>query len=696
MPGEIELNAEQQAAVEYGEVDRQHQFRSGPLLILAGAGTGKTNTLAHRAAHLILNGVEADRILLMTFSRRAANELVERTKRIVVKQLRVQEKNRPKPQQRKVPSLQIPWMGTFHAIANRLLRQFSQSIGLDNNFTIIDRNDAEDLIDVLRHELGFSTLTKRFPKKSTCLNIYSRCVNAQQPLVEILKQEFSWCEDLHEQLNQLFALYTDRKIQQQTLDYDDLLLYWYHLVDIPEMAQLIRQKFDQILIDEYQDTNVLQSEIIFRLFPDGGGVTVVGDDAQSIYSFRSAEVENILNFPAAYTPPAKVIQLQQNYRSTQSILDLANQLLAESKVGYKKHLYSTKTGNYKPTLVSVEDALSQAKYIIEKVLAAREAGVELRQQAVLFRNAHHSDQLEIELMRHDIPFVKYGGLKFLEAAHVKDLISLIRWSDNPKHRISGFRILKLLPGIGPGTATKALDYLASHQFDFSCLSNFLPPSPAKSNWHNLCHFLQLATSRDSIWPAQIELARDCYLPLLEENYQDDNVRSGDIEQLVNIAQQYPSSESFISELTLDPPIASGDLSNDAHRDDDFLILSTVHSAKGQEWQNVFVLNVADGSFPNEYATGDSKSLEEERRLLNVAITRAKQELHLIQPLKYWLPEQPKYGDKHVYGAKSRFLTDSVCQHLTTDYWPALSQQAAEPTQVYNAVNKIQSKLRSMW
>jgi len=688
MNSTIELNTEQKNAVEFGYKDDGNNFNSNPLLIIAGAGTGKTNTLAHRTAHLILQDVEPERILLMTFSRRAAKELVERTKRIAIKQLKESNK--------KVNSLQIPWMGTFHSIANRLLRHHAKSIGLDPGFTIIDRNDAEDLIDVLRHELGLSSLSRRFPKKSTCLNIYSRCINAQTPLAKILKKEFPWCEEWVEQLTQLFSLYTERKIQQLTLDYDDLLLYWFHLVENKDIAALIRSKFDHVLIDEYQDTNILQAGILTRLFPDGKGVTVVGDDAQSIYSFRSAEVENILNFPELFSPPAEVISLKQNYRSTQPILNLANQLLDESKIGYKKKLFSHKSGNKKPQLVSVEDDLGQAQYIVEKVLAEREAGTDLRQQAVLFRSGHHSDRLEIELMRHDIPFVKYGGLKFLEAAHVKDLLSIIRWADNPKQRLSGFRILKLLPGIGPTTAMKALDYLELNEFQFSSLLEFSPPPAATDYWHNMVDLLCDIQKESTVWPAQMEIAKNFYLPLLQENYEDDYVREGDITQLSMIAQQYLTRESFVSELTLDPPISSGDLADKPHKDDDFLILSTVHSAKGQEWKNVFVLNVADGNFPNEYAAGDNKAIEEERRLLNVAITRAKQGLHLIQPLKYWVPEQPKYGDGHVYGAKSRFLTEEVSKHIEQTHWPIPLAQVTESAPTYDVLSSVQNKIRGLW
>ncbi len=689
----ILLNNEQKLAVEHGKIAPDNQFVSEPLLIIAGAGTGKTNTLAHRAAHLLLKNVAPERVLLMTFSRRAAQELADRTKKIVSEANK--QSNKP------IVNVHLPWMGTFHSIANKLLRKYGQTMGLDPNFTIIDRNDAADFLDVIRHELGLSTREKRFPKKSTCLKIYSRCVNSQLKLKVVLKDEFPWCDEWHDELTLLFRHYAEKKLEQNSLDYDDLLLYWYYLVDTPEIAQLIAKKFDHILVDEYQDTNLLQAGILLKLFPDGQGLTVVGDDAQSIYSFRSAEIDNIINFPQQFSPSAKVITLKLNYRSTQTILDLANELLAQSKISYKKELISfhskqSKVAAKKPQIVTVEDDSQQAKYIVETVLAERENGIALRDQAVLFRSGHHSDRLEIELSRHDIPFVKYGGLKFLEASHVKDFLALIKWIDNPKHQLSAFRVLKLLPGVGPSIAKKAIDYLQLNDFQFSSLAHFSMPAAAINFWHDLTQLLSKTQSSKNNWPSEMEQAKNFYQPLLEEIYEDAYARCGDLEQLTNMAQQFSRRETFISELTLEPPIASGDLNNDSHKDDDFLILSTIHSAKGQEWKNVFVLNVADGNFPNEYATDTPKGIEEERRLLNVAITRAKQSLHLIQPLKYWVPEQPKYGSKHVYGAKSRFLTTAVCQQLETCFYPKISQNAAEPSAKYSVLGDIQSKIRQMW
>ncbi len=699
MSSALTLNPQQQLAASYGETlisgGAAAGVNSGPLLIIAGAGTGKTNTLAYRAAHLIINGVAPERILLMTFSRRAATELVSRTGRIVSS--RLQRPERPPAALSGKAAVRIPWMGTFHSIASRLLRIHADAVGLEPGFTIMDRADGADLMDLLRQELGFSRAQKRFPKKATCLDIYSRRINSQLPLEQVLASDFPWCAEWQSELTELFRLYTRRKLEQVCLDYDDLLLYWYLMVEEPAIAASIRQRFDHVLVDEYQDTNVLQDGILRRLFPEGRGLTVVGDDAQSIYGFRCAEVDNILQFPEQFSPQAKVITLEQNYRSSQPLLDAANALLADGRSGYRKQLFSDRSGGRRPQLVSVEDMAGQSEYIVEKILAEREAGTCLKEQAVLFRSAHHSDHLELELARHDIPFVKYGGLKFLEAAHVKDVLALLRWGDNPKHRISGFRILKLLPGIGPGIATKALDFLELHHFDPHRLADFRAPAACSELWQGLVALL-VAVHHDQLpWSSQMERVCRWYAELLELNYEDHFVRHGDVEQLAQISQRYSSRERFLSELTLDPPAATGDLAGKPHRDDDFLILSTVHSAKGQEWKNVFLLNVADGNFPNEYAAGDDKQLEEERRLLYVAMTRAKQNLDLIQPLKYWVPEQQKYGSRHVYGAKSRFLTPAVCAQLDACCYPP-PPQISESNRAANrkAITDIRSKLDELW
>src|SRR3954467_11054272 len=390
-----------------------------PLLILAGAGTGKTSTLAHRGAHLVLRGEAPERILLLTFSRRAALEMTRRAQRIlgeVKKELR------------------LPWSGTFHSIANRLIRRNANRIGLAETFTVLDRGDAADLMDVARHEQGLSKAERRFPRKDTCLGIYSHRVNTQRPLGHTLAEVYPWCAEWEAELTRLFRSYVEKKLGNQALDYDDLLLYWHAMMQDAPLAADIGSAFDHVLVDEYQDTNVLQAEILQRLRPSGEGLTVVGDDAQAIYSFRAATVENIRGFPAQYGDAVKVVTLEENYRSTQAVLDAANVLVG-------KNLQSKKGRGPKPRYVTVADDEAQAQYVVKQVLEARERGVLLRRQAVLFRASHHSDVLELELVRRNIPYVKYGGLKFLEAAHVKDLLAVLRWADNPKNRVAAFRAL---------------------------------------------------------------------------------------------------------------------------------------------------------------------------------------------------------------------------------------------------------------
>ncbi|MCP4272798.1 MAG: ATP-dependent helicase [Gammaproteobacteria bacterium] len=683
----IELNQQQSEATSFGRMT-ENGFISNPLLIIAGAGTGKTNTLAHRAAHLIINGVQPERILLMTFSRRAAKELCDRAKLIVAREL--------KSKNSKSTAISFTWMGTFHSIANRLLRIHAEQIGLDPSFSIIDRSDSADMMDLSRHQLELSAQKKRFPNKNTCLNIYSSCVNAQKDLGLILKHRFPWCLEWEDELKALFKVYSETKLKQISLDYDDLLLYWYLMVAEPQIAELLRATFDHILVDEYQDTNILQAGILLRLFPDGKGLTVVGDDAQSIYSFRSAEVENILNFPEQFSPHATVISLKKNYRSTQPILDLSNALLKEGLNGYKNRLYSEKPSHKNPLLVTVEDDESQCQYIVEQILKYREEGTPLKRQAVLFRSSHHTDRLELELQRRNIPYRKHGGLKFLEAAHVKDLLSTLRWADNPKHRISGFRVLKMLEGVGPKTATKLLDYLALNNFDFESFKSYKSALTHSPEWVELTRLLSDISNNILPWSEQMEQLKNWYLEIVEENYDNPFVRGGDVEHLTLISQEYPSRERFLSELTLDPPTSTGDLSGEAILDDDYLILSTIHSAKGQEWKNVFIINVADGNFPNEYAAKDPKDIEEERRLLNVAITRAQKNLQLIQPLKYWVPEQQRFGGRHVYGAKSRFLSNNVCECLSEMSYRDENLVSVDSAVAAKAILHIKTQILGMW
>ena len=640
------LNDAQRRAVTFGEGAEV----ASPLLVIAGAGTGKTATLAHRVAWLVVNGADPQRILLLTFSRRAAIEMTRRAERLVAS-----------ARGRQGVATSLPWAGTFHAIGARILRENAERVGLDPGFGILDRGDAADLIDLVREEQGQAARDRRFPRKDTCLAIYSYRVNAGLPLAEVLEQGWPWCTGFEADLGALFRAYVARKQAQRVLDYDDLLLWWHGAMQDADFAAGIGGGFDHVLVDEYQDTNALQSEILLAMKPDGRGLTVVGDDAQSIYSFRAAKVDNILDFPQRFSPPAERVTLQVNYRSVQPVLDSANALIAQSKRQYPKTLSANRGSGAKPVLVTVLDDRGQADHVVNEVLRQREAGIALRRQAVLFRNGHHSDLLEVELARRNIPFVKYGGLKFLEAAHVKDLLSVLRWADNPYNSIAGFRALQLLPGIGPALARRCVDLLASGGHRFESLRAFEAPAAADAYWTSMLDILLALADPQGAWAGQVEQVRKWYQPLLEARFDDAFVRAADLDMLAVVSGQFANRERFLTELTLDPPQAGGDLAGTPLIDEDYLILSTVHSAKGQEWDAVYVLNVADGNFPNEFSTGSEAGIEEERRLLYVAMTRARDTLHLIEPQRYYVTQQSRMGDRHVHGARSRFLSAALVE-----------------------------------
>ncbi len=648
----LKLNSEQELAAKYGVGDQES---NRALLIVAGAGTGKTTTLAHRVANLLVAGTDPRQILLLTFSRQAARTLVDRAKRVA--------RQRWANERGSMPDLHFPWAGTFHSVANTILRRYATTLGLDPQFTVLGRGDAADLIDVLRSEHHLDRRGQRFPTKNTCLAIYSRRVNAQRPLEDCLRTDYPWCLPYLDELSKLFRAYVQRKRDLQALDYDDLLLYWFFLTREPEIAVEIGNVFTNVLVDEYQDTNLLQAEIIKAIKPDGTGVTVVGDEAQSIYGFRAADVHNILRFPDQYPAGAHVISLERNYRSTAVILDCANAIINQAKLPIRKHLYSSRKEGAIPRYVQAEDQTAEADYVVQEVLCAREAGALLRDQAVLFRNANHSDQLELELTRRGIPYRKYGGLKFLEAAHVKDILAVLKWGDNPKNEIAAQRVLKLLPGVGPKTAERYFAALAQQDFDFAALHH-CRCTAAQSSFDDLVGTLTAISSTrsdDPAWSMALTKARAWYEPLMADRFEDAEQRLADLEQLQVAAERYPDRLKFVTELTLDPPQATGDLAGQAAVDEDYLVLSTVHSAKGQEWRNVFLLNVTDGNFPNEFSTGSEEGIEEERRLLYVAATRARDNLHFCVPFRFRVTAQHRHGDKHVYGAKSRFFNEAVMQ-----------------------------------
>ncbi|WP_428419782.1 ATP-dependent helicase [Methylibium sp.] len=679
------LNEAQRNAVEHGLEGDPRQ--SAPLLVIAGAGSGKTRTLAARVARLVTAGADPQRILLLTFSRRAAAEMTRRAGALVQEALGLPGGGPP-------PAL--PWAGTFHAIGARLLRDHAAHIGLSESFTILDRGDAEDLMGLVRQEGGFSETGKRFPLKGTCLGIYSRVVNSQAALREVLDDSYPWCADWEEPLRRLFRAFVAEKQKQQVLDYDDLLLYWSQMMTEPTLARHVGARFDHVLVDEYQDTNRLQAAILQALKPDGRALTVVGDDAQSIYAFRAAEVRNILDFAGRFTPPARVVTLDRNYRSTQPILAAANAVMAQAVERHVKLLWTDRVSSQRPQLVTVEDEAAQARWVADRVLEHREQGLRLKSQAVLFRNSHHSAALELELARRNIPFVKFGGLKFLEAAHIKDVLSVLRWAENPRNRLAGFRVAQLVPGIGPARARRLLDAMDAAPDPATAFTAFEPPLSVRDEWRALHALVDTLQGTGSDWPGDLERVHRWYLPQLERLHDDARVRQADLLQLVRIAGGCSSRERFLSELALDPPDATSAESGPPHRDEDYLVLSTIHSAKGQEWQSVHLLNVVDGCIPADLSAGTLRQIEEERRLLYVAMTRAKQHLHLLVPQRFYVTQQSGVGDRHVYGSLTRFIPAAVAAAFE-----AVGPVRPAPTERMTAAPGLVSvdvgaRLRSAW
>ena len=629
---------------------------------------------------------------MLTFTRRAATEMRRRANEIAKKAL-----NDSIGGVAQAILQRLSWTGTFHSVGNRLLRHYARHLKLDPQFTVLDRSDAADILDTIRQEQGLAAKEQRFPRKETCLQIYSYRVNTQKSLKDTLEQQYPWCVQWESELTRLYRAYVERKQTCSLLDYDDLLLYWHVMMSEPRLAQHVGAHFDHVLVDEYQDTNKLQADILQALRPDGSGLAVVGDDAQAIYSFRAAAVDNILGFPDRFKPRAEVVTLAQNYRSTQEVLDVANSVMAEAPRQYRKHLLSTRGQGAKPKLVTVEDLQTQAEYVCAEILKRREANVPLKRQAVLFRSATHSDLLEVELSKRKIPFVKYGGLKFLEASHIKDLISLLRWADNPRNTVAAFRIIQLLPGMGPVNARKAIDHLEANGQVFEALKTFKPPADSAVDWRKLTELMLAIGDPQRAWQGQVHQARDWYRTHFERIYEHFHTRLGDLDQLELLSGQYPSRERFLTELTLDPPNATSDLAGQPLLDEDYLTLTTIHSAKGMEWDTVYLLNVVDGSFPSEFSTGKTELIEEERRLFYVALTRAQNDLMLVAPLRFHLTNQSRQGDAHVYGGRSRFLTDKVLNKLeAATFQGANLGGAAQLQDAEQSSVDVSARLKEMW
>ena len=517
------------------------------------------------------------------------------------------------------------------------------------------------------------------------------------PIDDVLHASFKWCAAWSKELKELFAAYVEAKQRQNVLDYDDLLLYWAQMVADPAIAEDIGGRFDHVLVDEYQDTNRLQASILLALKRDGRGLTVVGDDAQAIYSFRAANVRNILDFPKHFDPPAEVVTLDRNYRSTQTILAAANGVIDLAAERFTKNLWSDRDAAERPRLVAVRDEADQARYIVERVLENREAGSLLKHQAVLFRASHHSGPLEVELAQRNIPFVKFGGLKFLDAAHVKDLLALLRFAENPRDRVAGFRLLQLMPGVGPTTAQRVLDRMLESTHPITTLTEMpTPPRVLEAEWAAFVETMLALHVGGAGWPAEIANARHWYDPHLERAHEDASTRRADLLQLEQIAAGYPSRERFLTELTLDPPDATSDEAGVPLQDEDYLILSTIHSAKGQEWKSVFVLNVVDGCIPSDLGTGTTAEIEEERRLLYVAMTRAKDDLHLVVPQRFFTHGQNAHGDRHVYASRTRFIPGALLKHFEAASWPIVAPGSGVRATAQDVRIDVGAKMREMW
>lgn len=601
------LNSQQLAAVTAGE---------GPSLVIAGAGSGKTRTLVYRVAYLIDSGVDPSNILLLTFTRKSAQEMVQRAGELIgARSERV-------------------CGGTFHSVANLLLRRYGRSIGVEPGFTILDRGDAEDLIALVRSQLGLNEKDKRFPRKGTIMEMISKSENTLRSLEEIILDEFGHFADHIEDLSRLKTAYQAAKRQKQLLDYDDLLVMLRQLLLLDETARMtISRQFRYILVDEYQDTNRLQAEVVRKLAATHNNVMVVGDDSQSIYAFRGATFKNIMEFPQLF-PGTQIYKLEENYRSTQPILNLANCIIDEAAEKYTKRLFTRKIDGPLPSLVEAAGENTQSRFIAQKILELREEGVPLSEVAVLFRSSFHSFDLEIELSRKGLPFIKRGGVKFIETAHVKDLLAHVRVIANPLDTVSWNRVLMLVDGVGPKKAHDLLAAIVKGGQPFEVLRGV--GGRSGQGLKNLADTLESLSGADDRSPSeQVNHIYEYYLPILKEQYDDYPKRTRDLDHLHTIAEGYPGVTEFLADLALEPPDGSASGVDASDRDDERMVLSTIHSAKGLEWQAVFVIWIVDGRFPSVYSFVADEELEEERRLFYVSVTRAKRHLFLTYPINVY-------------------------------------------------------------
>ena len=633
-------SSEQRLSIDYRSALNEQQYAAatasgGPVLVIAGAGTGKTRTLVYRVAYLVETGVEPDQIVLLTFTRRAAREMLTRASTLLDGRCE------------RVSG------GTFHSFCLGILRRHAGKIGYPNNFNILDASDAADVLDVLRTSKGYNSMDKRFPRKKTLQSMFSAATNRSLPLAEILELKYPQFLEFIEELTELRKAYGEYKRHHGLMDYDDLLLRTIELFESGEhVERQVSAGCRHVLVDEYQDTNRLQAELVRRFAAVHGNVMVVGDDAQSIYRFRGADFRNIFDFPQTFTG-TKILKLEKNYRSNQPILDLANHLIQKASRKYEKTLHSDLEGGERPAVVPAPDDRYESRFVSQMILQLREQGIALNRMAVLFRSSFNSYDLEIELNRHNIPFVKYGGLKLSEAAHIKDAAAHLKVAENPMDAISWNRILQLLDGIGPKTAHDLVEWITTADDDPFYLED-RPFSPRYvDELKRLFAMLREIRGGDLPLTAQVEAVVSYYEPILKRKYFEDYPkRLQDLDHFVSLAGNFEQRGEFLTSMALDPIELTALDADPTEEDEAPLILSTIHSAKGLEFQTVFIIHALDGVLPSGYALKDADAIDEELRLLYVAVTRAEENLFISYPILQYRRFQGRYMPE-----PSRFIQD---------------------------------------
>lgn len=636
--GLVQPMDEARFTINYGEELNASQFEAasavnGCYLIIAGAGTGKTRTLVYRVARLIELGHDPSSILLLTFTRKAANEMMKRASMLLDDRCS------------KIRG------GTFHSFANLTLRKYAKAIELDSSFTILDQGDSADVINLIRSQDGFITKEKRFPNKQTLNKVFSLSVNTGKKVEEIIENDYPHFIPLLDKILQIQKIFTQYKRRNNLLDYDDLLVYLREFLNKggPAVKALLSEiKF--VMVDEYQDTNHLQSEIVKGLSQYSKNVMVVGDDSQAIYSFRGADFHNIMQFPKLFDD-VKIIKLEENYRSHQSILDFANRINEAAVEKYKKDLYSRRGSGQLPNIVAASTENLQSKFIVEKILDLREEGVPLKDIAVLFRSSFFSFDLELELAKANVPFQKFGGMKFVETAHVKDVMAFLRIVINPKDVISWYRVLLLHEGVGPKTAQRILDELATSRITVKAEPDQQPEF--KNHKLSPLFYLLYELQKKKLLPSEmVQRVYDYYYDLFRANYDDWNKRKKDLEIFQNIVENYTSVDNLLSDMAIEPIIESVVDVDATDKEEEYVTLSTIHSAKGLEWHSVFIIHAVEGYFPSARSIKSLETLEEERRLMYVASTRAKNNLFITYPMNLYDREAGITLSK-----PSRFISD---------------------------------------